>query len=364
MFSLKKDTQEELLEHIDNISFEKRERGNFDFERYFVEHHWDQSWEHFLENVDDAPGFINICGYTIREKNERAFLQYFLLKDNEKGVFAIPSMPFEKKEDIQGMIQYVLYTYQKAYRTASPLYWRGYVKEGNDYYVFFDCSDMQIEGVRVNKNNDLWLVACDEIINRHHVCQYKICKNTIHFFMRNRVFLFLVNAKGDILEIPTVVYSSCNKKKLHFNNIFGTFPEEDELMLFGKYYYFYQYEGAFMDRENLGLVRTAVFLGNSKMIMSPNEEDDDSEVTRRLLKDETGENDEMVFKYRKISDRSGKWTEKYDSLFLSNIIDLNSEIDFCEPGDYVNNNYYVIKTHEQQFVLTTHLKSTTENAII
>ena len=73
-------------------------------------------------------------------------------------------------------------------------------------------------------------------------------------------------------------------------------------------------------KQKIGIVRFALFVGNTKYINNfPNDDIDISDVKQQRLND-----DDLDRKYEqltlRISDHDGKWTETADSCYLGNLI--------------------------------------------
>ena len=242
-----------------------------------------------------------------------------------------------------------------SYYKGSQYIYKGFKIYNNDIYIFFDCSQLDIESVRLDRNNDLWLVLIDEIINKGYVCQYKIANTVIDFFYNNNELIFLRDLEYNIYETPTVVYASCPEKRLHFCSVFGISSFVDETSLFGNYYYFTDYQNLFKQEKDSGIIRLAVFLGRMKIIRNLyNDVIDESTITRHLF-DKYSKNKDNKEKledlklHMKISDRGGLWATEYDSIFIGKTMLENGRF----IADYP---LWVVKEYEQQIVISSHLK--------
>jgi hypothetical protein len=197
----------------------------------------------------------------------------------------------------------------------------------------------------------------DEIINQECVCNFKMDKTVVEFFKTHSSFLFLTDLSGNEIEMPTIVYYGCSRKKLDFVTNFGAFREDgNELM--GKYYYFTNYQNSIKkfgwlnnEVECGGLVRCAIFLGKMRVPLNQQgDEIDESDITKYMLM----HSDENSVEYKKnkmllrVSDRDGNWTKNYDSVFLGKF-DLDDGTVF---NDYP---LWVIKEWSQQIVLSSHI---------
>ena len=302
---------------------------------------------------------IHICAYHVNSIHMLPFLEYFLFKSNkeEEEQFAFPSFEYDSTMNVMTksvtLMQVLCLTY---YKNAEYNY-KGFMNDDNNIYLFFDCSNLKLDSYNMGRNNDLWLVAMDEIINQKQVCNFKINNKVVDFFKTNSNFLFLTDFAENVIEMPTIVYSGCSKEKLNFIATFGVPREEDDALM-GKYYYFTDYQNAikiyriFNNNEDFGgLIRSAIFLGKTKVPLNhQHDEIDESRVTKDMLLNNY-ENDAGYKKIKmmlRISDRDGNWTKKYDSVFLGKL----------ELDDGTIFNYYplwIIKDWEQQIVLSSHI---------
>jgi len=306
---------------------------------------------------------INICSYHINVEGSAPFLQYFLYKNSEDTDFSFPSFPYSDNLDIMMKSLTILEVLYMSYYKNSSYSYKGYKIYKNNLYMFFDCSKMNVSSVILNKNNDLWLVLIDEIVNKRQVCQYGIKKDVTDYFIKNPEFLYLINNDTDIFyETPTVVYSLCKEKQLYFCSIFGISPEMNEMNLFGNYYYFTDFDTIVRGKtEESGLIRLAIFLKNTMVKMNLSDDlVDTSEITSQLLekyydveKKETFNNLKMTLR---ISDRAGEWTKKYDSIYVG-------EIELDDGKYFEKAPLWVIKDYSQQLVLSSHLLDKTNCCI-
>ena len=318
---------------------------------------------------------IHICSYYINTKGKSPFLQYFLYKEKRENntgeSFTFPTFKYDPYTNVIAKVITIMEMLCMSYYKGSNYIYKGFKIYKNDIYIFFDCSQLDIESVRLDRNNDLWLVLIDEIINKGYVCNYKITDTVIDFFYNNNELIFLRDLNYEIYETPTVLYASCPERRLHFCSVFGISSFSDELNLFGNYYYFTDFKNIFkqtrMDKsgpgsgsgseeKETGIIRLAVFLGKLKMVNNVSSNPvDESEITRYLL-DKYNTPNNKIFQDLKlqmrISDRGGLWTSEYDSLFMGRI-----ELD----DGRIMENYpiFVVKEYDQQIVLTSHIQDKT-----
>ena len=179
----------------------------------------------------------------------------------------------------------------------------------------------------------------------------------VTFFKDNSDFLYLKDGDGNIYENPVVAYSGVSRRKLDFLTNFGI-PASGNNAVLGNYYYFTNYQNAVKmsgwgSEENMngGIIRFALFLGNMKVLLNdPNDDADDSLITRNMLlnTDPSSEDYKGVRSLLRISDRDGKWTADYDSVYVG-------KIDLDDGSVYEDYPLWVVKDYEQQVVLSNHI---------
>jgi hypothetical protein len=177
-----------------------------------------------------------------------------------------------------------------------------------------------------------------------------------HFFTLNEDFCFLLDENERSYEIPIVGYVGKPESKLNFTYTFGQIMDNKTGIL-GPFYYFTNYFNAFEDAVKFndskqGLVRFALFLGNTKYIENQlNDNIDDSEIMSQRLEDDTLDQTQERLTMR-ITDYDGKWAENYDSCYLGHI-----ELD---NGEYLKNTpIIVVIEYNQQIPLSYHYNKKT-----
>lgn len=306
---------------------------------------------------------INICSYHVNLEGKHPFLQFFLLK-NDKEEFIFPSFKYTNHLNVITKSLAVMNIVCRSYYKINNSEFKGGYRNGQNLYLFFDCSILMIESVRLTKINDLWLILIDEIVNSGSVLNYKISEGVVDFFKNNPEFLYLKNTNYDFgfdycdddnrkfIETPVVVYNNCPKKKLNFISTFGI-SHSTSTALFGPYYYFTNYDMAIKNTTNEGIIRSAIFLGNMKVVLNKSSDPvDDSEITNNIINsyNNTTANDANIqFKMRRIADRGGLWTINFDSVYLGRV-KLDDD-GLC----FENGPLWVIKDYIQQLSLSSHV---------
>ena len=221
---------------------------------------------------EEIKGKINIIPYQINTDGLYPFLQYFLLKyTNQDNVEEIKDdlvsfIKFDHNNDSNildicaAALDILFLSYEEL---ESKYIYDGYLFYEEEYYLFFNCSEYNIPTHNLNKQNDIWLVLIDEIVNYKIVCQYQIDDKVSNFFINNTDYITLTNEDGNQYESPIVAYIGCNIKKRDFISTFGQIPNNDG------YYSFTEFNDVYIDTKNThsALIRVAIFPGNMQVRM-------------------------------------------------------------------------------------------------
>jgi len=216
--------------------------------------------------------------------------------------------------------------------------------------VFYDLSNLKIEPIILNKNNDLFLVLMDEIINQEKMGNIPIHHLIVDLFKNDTELAILTDNMNTAYEIPTVVYHGCPKQKMEFILTFGVSPSQEinhKDSLLGPYFYFTDYDNA--KKMGNGLVRIAIFLDTLCVKMNYiNDRIDESQLTQYLLEtnDVSTEIYHNIKMTERLSDRDGVWTINSNSVYIGPVKLDNGSIFKKGP-------LWVVKKYEQQTPLST-----------
>jgi len=302
---------------------------------------------------------VHICAYHVNLIHKYPFLEYFLFKNTpENGdLLHFPKFEYNGHMDAITKSITVIELLALSYHKEAEYVFKGYKNDDSNVYLFFDCSGLKLDGFKMSRMNDLWMVTIDEIVNHGMVCNFAVDESVVSFFKDNSDFLYLKDGDGNIFENPVVAYSGVSRRKLDFLTNFGI-PASGNNAVLGNYYYFTDYQNAVKmsgwgSEENMngGVIRFALFLGNMKVLLNdPNDDADDSLITRNMLlnTDPSSEEYKAVRSLLRISDRDGKWANDYDSVYVG-------KIDLDDGSVYEDYPLWVVKDYEQQVVLSNHI---------
>jgi hypothetical protein len=306
---------------------------------------------------------VHICAYHVNLTQKQPFLQYFLLKNTDnknnssRELFQFPKFQYTNCMNVLDKSIMVMNVLCMSYYKDLDYSYKGYINDNNNLYLFFDCTELIIDSVKLYRANDLWLITIDEIINQERVCNFNISSEVVEFFKLNNKLLCLTDLNNTLYEIPTVVYAGCPRKKLDLTSVFGIGVLNNESLM-GKNYYYTNYHNAIKSIGWLnetegcgGIIRCALFLNKMKIPINNREDHiDESRITRELLLKykETSKEYNYFKLLMRVSDRDGLWREQYDSVYIGKIeLDNGS---FFE--DYP---LWVVKDYDQQVILSSHI---------
>ena len=297
---------------------------------------------------------IYICSYNVNTDGKYPFLRFLLSKPFINAKLSFPQMflltnvnSSDFLDHVQSYLYRLLMIEDTSYNKCADF--NGYYEYNNDLYVFFDVTKCKLNINDIYKSNHLWLALIDEIVTYRNVCNMPVEFDVVNFLSSNEELCFLVDENEENYEIPIVSYVEKPENALNFTFIFGE-PKTNKNSLLGPFYYFKDFNAAFKNgghkSEKNGIVRFALFVGNTKFIENNlNDNSDDSEITAQRLRDENLNQNKEYLTIR-IADRDGKWSQDYDSAYLG-CIELDN-------GEFMNEHSIVVKEYNQQIPLSYH----------
>mgnify|MGYP001322440696 CR=1 FL=1 len=314
---------------------------------------------------------INVCIYTIIKSDNitnivAPFLCFLLYKydNNIKNLSEYFVFPFKKYKNLQNKKMKDAADDLVYNCTNNKLKCKGYIYENKNVYFFYESLEKYNLEV-INRKNKLWWVVLDEICNHKKAINFPIHKSVYTLFYNNPHLLYLKDNINDDIEIPSVVYYGAPWELIPYNAALG--QRQNAKRDFGSFFYFGDYLQAIKDGcwtrnkrqyksfyHNIisdkdgkfykgGLIRSIVFLGNSRCILyRPTDPFHWYINNYDSNKKKPSDHDERVGKYK------GAWAKDYDSLVLSNIKFKNLS------GYFHTNTEYIIKTSKQIYNLSSH----------
>jgi hypothetical protein len=361
-----KEFEKYMKEMVDNENIIEKSIGEDCFFSYKALDFLEKDLPDFTENEKVN---VHICAFNVNKDTNIPFLQFVMNKFPPHFFEDLLSFPcftthFEKKSFLDSCISkldelLILHKGKNDYK------YEGYFMDNGEFYVLFDISDINMQAQELYRNDKMWLVLIDEIINYESVCNFKIYSQTLNFFKKYKEFCFLYDNQEKRIETPIVCYSGVDVKKIKMASVFGIQKAENNAIV-GPFYYFTSYEKSIESaawskppyptfdssenevitkREKGGIVRFAIFLGSLKVpLNSLNDCLDDSACKKYLLKKNE---DYLERQTTRITDYDGEWIKEYDSVYIGKV-----ELD--DGKKFVDAPYWVVKEHRQQVPVSFH----------
>lgn len=313
-----------------------------------------------LDNILNSNNKIKkfyICGYRVNNDGIYPFLNFLLKNDFESKEMVFPCYESDgNKGDIISIIKSKMNSIFYNILLDNNYKYKGSYNYKNNIYLFFDFTNCKLIINNTYKNSIIWSVLVDEIMNKKHVCNIKISSEVIDFLNGNIDFAILKNMNGKLYEMPCVAYVGKDMSRTNFTFSFGV-SKPDNNSLFGAYYYFTDFKNAIkqggwseVTGEKIlkgGIIRVALFTGSTKVILNNIVDPiDESEIKRYLISANNSNNLYENLTLR-ITDYDGKWSKKYDSIYVG-------EIELDNGEKMKNTPIYVVKNYEQQTPLSYH----------
>ena len=204
---------------------------------------------------------VNIVAYNINDDYIFPFIQFLLVKQDDKLLFNTIKLTLNYKKDICNLLL----------ENETNIRIKGHTSFDNKYYLFVNIAK-DFKPSLITRNHPNWYCLVDEIINHNSVCNFAISSNVTRFLLSNVDYFLLKNPETmSIYETPIVVYTGSNFHQVELDGIFGP-SKHSELSLFGPHYYFTTYEMAVeMGHSyiNGGINRYCLFCMKHKIINKP-----------------------------------------------------------------------------------------------
>jgi hypothetical protein len=239
--------------------------------------------EQYIQNSGYTQGNIYICAYQVNTTGQLPFLQ-FVMTRSKQNTMNLPNFKYNDTPNILEMCRCtldILLTNGTSMSVPQHKY-QGFAQDGNNFYVFFDFSQYNLESQHFLLQDEVYLVLIDEFINHKQIGKYTIDKTAIDFFSINPELLYLTDINNNNYETPAVLYSGNIGKMIDFTYIFGLSKSTSEY-LHDPHYYFTNYVNAIEQSNELkkkyddeypgsfttrGVIRFAVFLGSMEIYSS------------------------------------------------------------------------------------------------
>ena len=291
------------------------------------------------ESDIDAESVIHICVFQINTSCELPFIEYMMKimknSDNaasEKQQFEFPSIKYApSKRTVMDQAKQHMNTLLD---NDEVVKYRGYLKKGNEYYLFFHKYFRKLKFPRkISIDSALWWIVTSEIVNFKKVMYVDVDKRATDLFIKNPAIMRLYDCKSRLIETPVICYYGDQYQKITYLAFFGLLKAPLKSS-FGPFYVgtnflssmkyacythdnqpFELYDGTALTTGDNGkyveggVLRSVLFVGKMNVFLKSGTPDD-SQISQEVAK-----NDEAVRKLLALRDSNGNWTENYDTAY-------------------------------------------------
>ena len=233
-------------------------------------------------------------------------------------------------------------------------------------YMFFKINNNDNRVVNISSDDKEYLLLVDDIVNRQKYYNFEVEQEVTDFFIKNDKFIFLTDEKKMLIEIPISGYIGDYYKKIGLlaglgMNRSGPYSSLGPFFYFGSFDRSLRYAAITINGEPLeiigkritientpvftkgGVVKYAVFMGNSKVLLNlPDDEKDDSYESTKLASERKFIKDTL-----KLRDTNGKWTKMYDSVIQPELKIFDRDLGFERLLDP----QFIVKSFDRQIPL-------------
>ena len=292
---------------------------------------------------------------------KRPFLEYLLYKypsNDLQNLCVFPFSNYTKGKVIDIGKNLVKKIFGTTYNSI------GYIKNKDGIFLFYNIDFKKYQLKKIQKSNNLWWALIDEICNHKLIFNFPIHSSVTHLFISNPKLIYLKDKNKHTIETPIVAYLGSSYEKLPYISVLGNSVQRTNI--YGPYYYFTDFNGCIRDGgwDELytkkkrfgklitdsngkylqgGIIRFALFLGNSRVILYRKTESQNTPFSIKDLDTDKFIDDEKITKVK------GKWAKDYESLIIGRIKFKNSS------GYFNYNTQFIVKKFRQFTSLSTHL---------
>lgn len=325
--------------------------------------------------------------FTSNYENEAGFKSYSLLGDEDldirkKSIKSGLAVIIEFKIVTNSILPYLLINMYKNSNNKLGFHKRK-VQDGEipnisntDYeglyrhegvqYMFFKINNNANRVVNISSDDKEYLLLVDDIVNSQKYYNFEVEQEVTDFFIKNDKFIFLIDEKKMLIEIPIAGYIGDYYKKIGLlaglgMNRSGPYSSLGPFFYFGSFDRSLRYAAITINGEPLeiigkritientpvftkgGVVKYAVFMGNSKVLLNlPDDEKDDSYESTKLASERKFIKDTL-----KLRDTNGKWTKMYDSVIQPELKIFDRDLGFERLLDP----QFIVKSFDRQIPL-------------
>ena len=185
---------------------------------------------------------LYICPYQRQtDKRYRTFIQYFMYLDNNQLNFynksCCPQDWDNIKEYTNTLVKLIMANYRIFLTDNEEFEYNGFHIEDNNFYVFFDMTNVKINYHFLHINDPFWMVTIREIVDLKNVCEYPIDQSVTDLFNKHPELFYLTNKdKSKKYKLPYIGYSIEETKNMDNVLMFGMSSDENGNYIFNPTY--------------------------------------------------------------------------------------------------------------------------------
>ena len=271
---------------------------------------------------------LQLLTYRIVSSTVKPFLMFCLYRDERTlGLANMENKGGKAGKNAEVNMNSVFETWRGEVR------YKGFIRDNRVVTLCLEYTEGDIQASQGRLDDRWWWVLATEIVNEKRVLTYDVSRNVVGLLERNPSMLFLRDECDRLHETPSVGYYGSYANRIAVTTVLGrqrAGPTEP----YGPYYYFGNYEAAMryaiwtktlqpmeVDGELVtndargrylrgGLVRFALFLGKTKVMLGRSFDGTDSSNMSKTLE----KHNPLVAMTRKLRDVDANWIFDYNSV--------------------------------------------------
>ena len=292
-------------------------------------------------------------------KGESVIIEFKIIKNNMKPYLMFKF--YKKRGNSLGFDR--MQIKEKEIPEITDATYSGLYEYSGTQFLFFHINIEEHTVNNITSKDKSYFLLVHDIVNTKKYYDFNVDDEVADFFIKNDKFVFLVDENESIIEIPISGFRGDYYKKIGLLAGLGM-NRTGPYSSVGPYFYFGNFDrslryavltvngkpleimGKNITIENTpvytkgGVVKYALFMGNSKVMMNlENDEEDDSYESIVLASER-----EFIKDTIKMRDTNGKWAKLYDSVVQPEVKLFDKELGI----DRLLDPQFIVKTSQQQ----------------
>lgn len=320
---------------------------------------------------------IHVCMYKVNTQNMYPFIMFLLYKYENNLLNFFNLTNYANTIIDQTIITDIVKQFTAVFEDwQTDIEYKGFIEDNDELMLILKYkNDLYDSITKCNYQEKWWWLLPSEIINYKHVLHLDINIFATKFILEHNKLIFLYDPQGNVYETPEVGYYGNYYKKIAAVASLGL-NRQGIYSSFGPYYYFSTYRHAMRNAiwnvsfkpldiggtaitidekgryEKGGIVKFALFVGKTKMLMGRDlDNEDQSDISQELAKKNA-----FVKAMLKLRDSDSTWTKEYNSVRIgshhielkdSSVINTDPMIALKEYEQHVPLEYYYVDTSQR-----------------